>query len=156
MAREGQYDLYCSFHVSKEQELKWAVEQEKEDLAQLHRENDAYRIQCLVSGLDFYLSNYFDPAIALQLLTAILSKESLLDSFTKVLVSERALDLVERSSATGDVVAVGTKVASDLLQSVLDNPITVAPGYASLDAFGVLEEEKIRTRAAGNLKRCRA
>ncbi|MDF2629821.1 MAG: hypothetical protein K0R39_3652 [Symbiobacteriaceae bacterium] len=155
MAREEEYDRYRSFGVSKKQEMVWAEEQEKEYLTKLNRESDAFEIERLISGLEFYLSNYYLRTVVLQMFETVSLKDSLLDSFSKVLISERVLDLVANSHATADIVTAGCTLASRLLQSVMHNPTTVAPAYSKLSYLtNILTEDTIKLRAASDLERC--
>lgn len=67
--REGEYERYASFHISKEQELEWLLEMQADFLAKMNcAQNADLQIQCLGDYVDVSISTQLKDWCAFQLM----------------------------------------------------------------------------------------
>jgi hypothetical protein len=92
MAREGKYDYYKSFNISKEQELLWINEYQQEQLAIIENENV---IGSAFMNFTFALRNFNDINYFGLLLEIVKKKKDKADTFSQMLMAEGILDIVE-------------------------------------------------------------
>ena len=163
MDREGDGELYDSFGISEQQERIWMEEYQQDLMSRLRMETDARKIRNIITDL---ILAVFDGRNARSMLPMVFdeirSKLLMLDSLSKVIIAEYILNSVVKPrycrERFKDLVLEGRALASHILWDVINNPITVAPGYKAV-AKGpedYLKEENILARAYNDLRRCNA
>lgn len=116
MQREGVYDEYKSYNISKEQEIAW-----KEELIEI-----LYNQLSFEDGYAFYklaviAENYHDQSIVEKLITYISNNKTKGDSLIKLIYAEVLLKI----PCPKELAKVKFDVVDNILHIVLDNPITV-------------------------------
>jgi hypothetical protein len=155
MEREGEYQNYKSFGVSKEQENIWLDEYKKEILT-------------IIEGEKIVSSSFFELVSAIIrskdmlyfriLIDHIKKKQELTDSFSQVLMAEHLLRIVEsfeKNNVTrkSDIIKDAKRVALDILNLIIKKPITVDLYYKNLDYLqDSITEEQIISRVKETLK----
>lgn len=155
MAREGEYELYKTFNISKEQEKIWIKEFQKRLLCQIKNEDVA---SDLLLTLCDSIIEYKDIECLTDLLAIIKTKKDNVDSFTEMMMAESLLKIVESfiksSHEDHHVVHKSKKIALNILKNVLKKPITVGSYYKKL---GYLQDEikeyNIRERVSRKIKK---
>ncbi|QQE80618.1 hypothetical protein [Alicyclobacillus sp. SO9] len=152
MDREGDYGYYKSFGVSKEQELAWIEEKQRELSSEIKNETNAHKIELLLSEWSDILYNYNDVFFFALLLDAVREKRRGLDSFSQLLVAERivhVLGSLSQLQGENDVLSDGKDLALELLHRVLNSPITIAEEYRNTDYLSdVITKRNIVARAS--------
>ncbi len=148
MEREGEYSYYKSFNVSKEQEYLWLNECQNELLTKIEKEDIVSSSFCELSGI---IRRIKDFDCFRLLLDNVKEKRKKSDTFSRILLVEELLDIVEVLMKNGnigdDVIFDAKKLAFDILKDITDEPITIASYYKSIGYLtDILSEEKIEDR----------
>jgi len=147
MDREGDYERYKSFCVSKEQERDWFSELQADLLAKL--DADPADTESLSVYCRTVIQNKDTDALQLIVLKSKTIHDHI-DSFTKLLMAEQFLRVIDEfgKKTTNSGVMQAYDTAIQFLSEVLEQPITVASKYQE-DWYlqDVIREEKIVERA---------
>lgn len=130
MEREGEYKLYKSFNITKEQEKPWIKELQKELLEKV-KEDDAvgHNFNLLCSSI----RQYYSLDILKELVDYVNSRKEVFDTFSMMLMAEGVLGIVEsfeRSNLRNhETVEFARAVSIEILECLLNRPISIAPIY---------------------------
>ena len=153
MEREGKLDYYRTFHVSDEQEKWWIKEYIEESVEQISTVDN---ISLLITSLCTAISQYNDVDGLMTVVVGVRSKVSDMDSFSKIRISEEVLKTIEKfkkRKLIGDQIILDVKeIMLDILYSVVNNPVTIAPVYRNLNHLkAIISEENIILRARDDI-----
>ena len=155
MDNNGEYELYKSFGISREQEQIWIREHQSNLIRRLRRESDAEISKVLISALVSAMEQDDELSALPVLFDEIRHKLPILDSLSKVIVAEVILNLFRRLVRDGqdDAALNGKSLVATILRDVIANPITVASGYKEREEGQVeyLKGENILARARRDL-----
>lgn len=148
MEREGEYDYYKSFNISKEQEHLWIKEYQLELLEKIEVEKD---IGSLFASLGGTIRHYNDMNCLNLMLEVAERKAKEVDSFTALRIAEEILNAVEpyRNSKLDEtnIIQRANNIALEILKNILKSPITVALYYREFDYLkDVITDESIIQR----------
>lgn len=148
MAREGEYDLYRSFNIPKEQEYMWIQDYENKLLMEIERE-------AIIDGkfvdLCLAIREYRDVCYLEKLQQLIKQRRNSMDSFSLMRMAEGLLGIVDSflksNMKNHKITLLAKEFALEILNSILENPITIAsyykrPGYL----IDPIDEEKLIAR----------
>lgn len=148
MDREGEYEHYKSLGISREQEKVWIEEYQRDLLKSIESENDGVKIRTSVRALVSSICDHGDGAnnYGSTMVEVIKRKASTVDSFSKLLICESILRLVEfspsKGGATIDIAFVKATVAG-VLQGVITNPTDISME----DRDNILYSEVIQSKS---------
>lgn len=157
MAREGEYEKYKSFNISKEQELMWIKEIQQKKIFEIKNELlDAEKIEIRFSGLLLSLKVYKSIELFPILFELYKDSKVKLDSFSKMLIAEQLLDAVRSLSKemkNNELIEEVRIFAVDILKDILDNIILVDPAYCKVQHLkDVVKEDAMKERIQRSLK----
>jgi hypothetical protein len=145
MSREGEYEEYKRYNISKEQELLWKDELVETLYNQLSFE-DSYAFHTLA----MIAENYHDYSIIEKLIVYSKDNMSKGDSLIKLVYAELLLNIACPKALT----KVKLDVVSNLLRSVSDNPIVVDSSWSKKGFADKLPDEAyIKDRLERDLNR---
>lgn len=155
MHRDGKYEAYKAFRVSREQERKWIHEWQEETLESIRSEADVRRLSTLVTELGIVLEDYVDRPIFSRLIGILREKVEGVDSFTQLRMSEVVLEVADKYRTAMDrgIVTDAMSFAQTTLSSMLAEPIKISAQYHLPPEL--VNEEKVAARAMAALGRCR-
>jgi hypothetical protein len=169
MDREGEYDKYRQYGISKEQEILWTEEIQQHYLLNVKNEDVAGLSFLALAGSLERSQNYRNIRLFLEEISV---KADKVDTFTQLLMAENVMRILssifgeedtrfvvgyrqllthEKKTQRKKILKEAEQVALDLLSKVSKNPITVAPYYHQLYQGKLWEEaltpQKILERA---------
>ncbi len=159
MDREGEYERYKGYGVSKELEETWLQEWRIDLLRVMDGEDDGVKLRLAVGTLVDSIWNRGDYAQVYPMLEIIKRKALTMDSFSQVLVAEALAKLVDsckerrqERAMVGDIVAMATEI----LEQVVGQPVKVAPTDLECAWLNeVIQPHRIVERAQQCLSRMR-
>jgi hypothetical protein len=151
MEREGEYQYYKSFCITKEQEGLWIKEYLQEMLNSIENEDI---VSPSFSRLSISISEYNDIFYFKKLVELVKCKRVNTDTFSQMRMAEEILDIIEDFSKNHDILNKNTKLirdakhlALDILNDITKKPITVASYYRDIGYLhDVIQEDKIISR----------
>jgi hypothetical protein len=167
--KDGAYEEYKRFKVSKDQERIWLNKYQDELISKIQVEN----VSCpsfsdLWATIENTAFNDIDPNKFSYLLKAVYKKMSNADSFTKLLIAESIRRIVEAlidnmvvddniTDAKVTVNVEAKKMALSILENIINNPITVYKHYKESNNLPeltliTLNKEEIVKRAKEEIK----
>ena len=145
MRREGFYDEYKSYNISKEQELVWKEEIVENLYNQLSFE-DSYAFHKLA----MIAENDNDYSVVEKLITYISNNKTKGDSLIKLIYAEVLLKI----PCPKELAKVKFDLVENILQIVLDNPVTVYSSWLKKGFADKLPDEAyIKNRLKKDLNR---
>ena len=152
MERDGIYQTYKSYNISRDQEIEWLSEYQDclaRKISESPTDSDSFSKLCQVVTLEGNIESLN------KLINLTRNNAELLDSFSKVRYAEELIRTVKEFSRhrKHELYSEIINISKWLLQYVLTNPVTVAPHYRKISYLrGVLPDGKITSRAMANLK----
>ena len=147
MEREGEYQYYKSFGISKEQERLWIGEYLKEMLNNIEGEDI---ISPFFSEFTSTIRRSKDTLYFKKLLELIKKKRIDIDSFSQMRMAEEIFRIIEsfreenNDSKNVKVINDAKDLALDILNGIIKNPITVATYYRDIGYLDdAIQEDKI-------------
>lgn len=129
MDREGEYQRYKCFGVSRELEEAWIEELRSDLLRSIANEDDGVKIRLAIRTLVDSIWNRGGYELDPQMLDIIKSKAGIMDSFSQLLVAESIAKLVDSCKCKGESIAMvpyAVDTAVEILERIVENPISVA------------------------------
>lgn len=127
MDREGDYERYKSFGVSRELEEAWTEELRNELLTKIAVGTDGPRIRMYVGALVDLFENRGGDAQVLQMLAIIRSKVGNMDSLSQVVIAESIARLVDSCEGKHDaIIPSAVAAATEILAGLLKGPVAIA------------------------------
>jgi hypothetical protein len=150
MEREGDYQRYKAFQVSKEQELVWVSELQ---VILLDRLDSDYNDDGAVIKYCQTLTQYGDTGGLLLLVNTLINIRHKADSFTKLLMAECLLKVVRETKLESNVSQQTYDAAIKLLREVIELPVQVSSKYEECGYLDdVIIPENILARAQSTLE----
>ena len=137
MDREGDYQEYIKYKVSKEQEEDW-----KNELVELKVSQLSFNEITAFSNLAMIASTYYDYRIVERLIAFVRSNINEGDSLIKLIFAEILLNI----ACPKELTASKIQVVFMLLGSVSNHPVTVSPTWKGKPFAELPDEEYIRIR----------
>ncbi|HYF95429.1 MAG TPA: hypothetical protein VD969_24725 [Symbiobacteriaceae bacterium] len=157
MDREGDYQRYRSFGVTKELELQWLGELRSDLLARLALENDGVKIRLSVGAFVDSIGDLGDCQHVSRLLEIVRSKVGTIDSFSQLMVAEAIARLANSCKVSGeasDLAAYAVATATEMLERIIQQPVEVADeDQANALLREVVQPHRIVERAQHGLQR---
>lgn len=145
MHREGVYDEYKAYNISKEQELLW-----KEELVETLYNQLSVDGGYAFHKLSMIAEDYHDYSIVEKLIAYLSTNMTKGDSLIKLIYAETLL----RIACSTELTKIKLDVISDLLKSVSDHPITVDSSWTKKGFSDKLpDEEYIKNRLKKDFNR---
>lgn len=157
MSRDGEYENYKKYQVTKEQEKEWINEYQMELIQKLDKQDLPKQIRTFCTTVRAFL----EISNLQKMVSKLKSIEQALDSYSRFLISKEileTLDYVVKNSANDftnpDMQSVKL-YAIDSLQDLTQKPITVASIYTNkYGTFGdTFSEDTILKKVIGLLEK---
>ncbi len=149
MEREGAYDNYRSFNISKKQEMLWRVEYRQLLFDKIKTEDI---VSPSFSELTSSIGQSKDVNGFQLVLDLINKKRNNIDTFSQLRMAEETFTIVESFKNDNDAkknkIIVEAKIlALDMLREIDEKPIIIAPYYHNIAYLrDALTEDKIKNR----------
>lgn len=141
MEREGEYALYKSFDISKDQEVEWITEYHKEIVTKIKAEKNANTFITMFNELSNSIILFKDIDSFESILDIVKEKNTALDSFTRLRMTEETYNIVDalsKNSIKKNIVLTNAKkLILEILDSIIKTPITIDNDYYRI---GYLED----------------
>lgn len=144
MSREGIYEEYKSYNISKDQELVW-----KDELVEKWYKQLSVEDTLALSKLASITADYHDYSIVEKLIGFIVNNMDKGDSLIKLIYAETLLNI----ACPKDLTRAKIDTVIDLLKSVSSNPITVNPIWTQRGFAELPDKEYIANRLKKDLDR---
>lgn len=156
MEREGEYENYKKFLISESQEKLWLNEYQNELLLKIANEDFASDYFIEITDA---LKRSKDGTCFSKLLDWVKEKETRLDTFSKVLMCEGILDVIESfkraETENSQMINEARILVLDILNNSLNKPVIIASYYRDTDYLNdVINEDKIISRIKKLIKKC--
>lgn len=157
MAREGEYEHYKNFNISKEQEKLWIKEYHIETIIEISDESIASKFTFKLSKLSNSIISFKDMDSFQSMFDIIQKKIDSIDSFSKLRVAEEILNIVDafkkQNINKDNVLTYARKFALDILNSIVQEPITVDSSYNNIGYLkDLISKDKIIDRVQKLIK----
>jgi len=150
MAREGDYDEYLSYAVTKDQEEIWLDEYRRNLITEFQTDQNN---GTPVSSYCQTITLPKDDEKLHSIVREIIAGENRMDSFTRLHCAEALLQTVGTTPGKTITVESAIALAQSLLLNVINSPVTMAKPYRNFDYLNdKLASEKLIVRAQKNLR----
>lgn len=152
MEREGEYILYKSFNISKEQEIDWIREHHKEIIRRIKAENSVKTLVTKLSEISNSIILFKDIDSFQSILDIVKEKSRVVDSFSRLRMAEEIYNIIDALSKNKvkkeNVLPYAKKLVLDILNSIIENPIIVDEDYHKMGYLkDILNDDNIISRA---------
>ncbi|WP_410514616.1 hypothetical protein PaeBR_09660 [Paenibacillus sp. BR2-3] len=148
MHREGTYEEYKSFCVSKETEMEWFKELIGEYTGQLSIRNwDA------ITSLSSISRNYQDSVIVENVVSFASRNIMSADSIVRLLFAERLVEILgaNKKVLSKDLLFRACKVTVEVLEAIISQPLVIDPGH-ELQQLNLKDKRSLNSRAKKSIE----
>jgi len=153
MDREGEYEKYKSFDISKNQERAWREERRDELFEKLSIEKNKSVLSSLFFRLEDITKDLGDQTGIEKMFLFAWNNCEQFDTFTTLLLVERVVDIVTFVECEDKFKRKILRDCSEMLKKALKKPILVSMDYEE-DFYEPMTEERVRDRINVLIRQC--
>ena len=148
MHREGNYEEYKTYEITKEQEAAWYAELIEMNVNRLSIRNWDAVIQLLLVAKNHPDSHILERIIAFASRHVMSS-----DSIVKLMYAEHIIEIIKlvKSKAEIELLHRAYKTAAQILDDIMSKPLIVDPGH-DLQSLGLKDKRSLNQRAGKNIE----
>jgi hypothetical protein len=159
MEREGEYEFYKSFNITKKEEIQWIREYHKKVIIEIESENKVSIFTSKLSELSNSIILFKDIESFKSMIDTVKEKSELIDSFSQLRIAEEIYSIVNAFSKSevkkDNALPYAKKIVLDILNRIIKEPITVDEDYKNVQYLkDVLNENRIINRIQRLIKTC--
>ncbi|MDQ8735309.1 hypothetical protein [Paenibacillus sp. LHD-38] len=148
MHREGNYEEYKTYEITKEQEVAWYEELIEKNAGELSFRNWDAAVQLLAIAKNYPDSRILERVIAFAARHVMSS-----DSIVKLMYAEHIIEIIKlvKSKAEIDMLHRAYKTAAQILDDIMSKPLIIDPGH-DLQSLSLKDKKSLNHRAAKNIE----